>query len=390
MATPPHTPSPGATPVGNAVALPPEYQALNTPQNPHAGILKYADDFYQKTGKLPPRFKVENGHAVEWEPGFLSRHPWLYPVIGIAMGLTGGAITGTLGGGGGTTTVGSTGAWDAAGNFIGDSTVTGAGVTEPIAAAGGNGAWDEAGNFIGDTTYSSSNGARGNLGSYLSTADDIANAFGGLSAGRQQGRNAENFNNYNFDRAQQDQYRTQIQANANENDFGLGRARLGLDTSTQANNFALNRVGAGINLSDADLRQQQFSLDAPKARARNSVQGDILANAQDVSLSGLPSTIPNISIQGGLRPSMFSPNTRALGGEMSAQALASQRAGDHFKPLPDLPSYQAPSTGLPDYVQPPKAPGVTPPVQATGLDSFLNTSGGLLSLAGLFAKYWPK
>lgn len=84
-----------------------------------------------------------------------------------------------------------------------------------------------------------------------------------------------------------------------------------------------------------DLDRRDFALDAPSTRAGQSVRGSILANAQPASISGLPahiqSRIPNIS--GGLTPSMFSGDTRALGNEMTRKALMDQLRGDDFEPL---------------------------------------------------------
>lgn len=200
------------------------------------------------------------------------------------------------------------GAWDAAGNFIGPSTYG-------SSAGGGGGILSQAGNIL-----SNGQGIRG----YLDTAGQIGDALGGLSRGRQQGRIDET------------------------------NATQGQDRN------ALYRYNAQLGQADMDLKRKNYTLDAPGKRASNSVRGDILANAQDVSI-GLPSTIPQTTISGGLRPSMFSANTRALGGEMSSQALASQQAGDTFSDLPAPPE-------------------LTPLPQAGKTDSILNSAAGIASL----------
>lgn len=181
-------------------------------------------------------------------------------------------------------------------------------------------------------------------------------AAGALASGRAAGRVSEAGVNQDQDRLALQRYQTQVGATNAQNSFNLGAANYGL------------------NAADADLSRRKFALDAPGQRARNSVRGDILANAQDVSIA-TPFAKPSIS--GGLRPSMFSGNTRALGSAMSADALAGQQKGDTFDALPSTPS----------YVAPPSAPGLTPLPQAGGVDKFLTTAGTLGSFADLLAKY---
>lgn len=85
------------------------------------------------------------------------------------------------------------------------------------------------------------------------------------------------------------------------------------------------------------LQEAEAARKAPGQRASNAVRGDILANAQDVKLGGLSSRIPKMEFTGGLRPGLFSGNTRQLGSEMSRQALLSQLKGDPtpFSSLPE-------------------------------------------------------
>jgi len=127
--------------------------------------------------------------------------------------------------------------------------------------------------------------------------------------------------------------------------------------------LAMQRYQAGLQGAQTDLAQRRFGLEAPGQRAGNAVRGDILANAQDVSFSGLPdrlvSKIPTIS--GGLRPSIFSPATRQLGGLMSSQALSGQQAGDTFAPI-----------GQP--------PELTPLPSGNAFDTALTTGGTLATL----------
>jgi hypothetical protein len=155
--------------------------------------------------------------------------------------------------------------------------------------------------------------------------------------------------------------------------IAAGRAAGRVDDATlqqRQDQLSLSRYNAGLNAADVDLARRKYALGAPSARASQSVRGDILANAQDVSINAPGIRIPQIS--GGLRPSMFSANTRALGGELSKSALADQQKGDTFDPLGAPP----PITGLPQ-------PGVT--------DKILTTAGYVGALApdfmDLLSKY---
>lgn len=119
MATPTRTPPPGTTSSGTAVPLPADYAKLNTGADNSVGIRTYIDDNYQKTGRVPAGFHVENGHTVEDEPGFLYRHPWLFPVIGVTAGLTLGAVgVGAAGTGGTGATPVVQGAFNTAGEWV--------------------------------------------------------------------------------------------------------------------------------------------------------------------------------------------------------------------------------------------------------------------------------
>jgi hypothetical protein len=89
------------------------------------------------------------------------------------------------------------------------------------------------------------------------------------------------------------------------------------------------------------LAREKLALQAPGMEASNSVRGDILANAQDANITP-PAGVTMPTITGGLRPSMFSSNTRQLGGVMSRNALANELAGTDVAPLTPLPS---PPTG---------------------------------------------
>lgn len=97
------------------------------------------------------------------------------------------------------------------------------------------------------------------------------------------------------------------------------------------------RAGSGERLGQAnlDLERRQFGLNAPRTRASQSVRGSILQNAQPMTLSGLPSRISSRipQMSGGLTPAMFSADTRALGGQLTRDALIDQLKGDDFEPM---------------------------------------------------------
>lgn len=233
-------------------------------------------------------------------------------------GAAGGAGAGAAGAGGvlGSTAIGT----GALGGIAGGTGLAGAGTAAGLTGAGtltagGGGLLSAAGRLA-----SGGRGARG----YLDTAGQVANVLGDLSAGRAAGR-------------------------ADEALLAQGQERAALDRHR------------------AELDARAAALTRPGARATNSVRGDILANAQDVVLN-LPSTIPQTTISGGLRPSMFSANTRELGRDMSAQALAGQRANDDLLAPPPL--IEAPQAGK--------------------LDSILNTAATVGTLASAIPYRVPR
>lgn len=117
--------------------------------------------------------------------------------------------------------------------------------------------------------------------------------------------------------------------------------------------LGLNRTNAGVNVGNLDLAQKKSALAAPGSLANQSVRGDVLANSQDASVSGLPSYIHVPQMGGGLRPSMLSASSRALGGQMSRNALADSTSGK-FTNMPALPTVPTatplPSAGTFDKV----------------------------------------
>jgi hypothetical protein len=145
-------------------------------------------------------------------------------------------------------------------------------------------------------------------------------------------------------------------------------------------NTNLQALAAAQNSQNARaggiLNEQELALSAPRTRAQNSVRGSVLANAQDVQISGLPKGVTMPTITGGLRPSMFSGDTRALGHHMTRDALLSQMA-PQVTPYSDMKPLDVSSiTSM-------KAPGPTPLPQASTLDSILANIGMYGGLAGV-------
>lgn len=173
---------------------------------------------------------------------------------------------------------------------------------------------------------------------------------------------------------------TQAGVNQNQDRNAISLYQALLANNSAQNNFGLNRGQLANQNAATDLSQRNFALTAPQTRATTAVRGDILANAQDATVSGVSPNIPVPTISGGVRPSMFSADTRALGGIMSSQARQQQEKGDTFSPLPALPDWQAP----------PAAPTLTPSPDATGMDNALSNTGNILNYAGSFADLLKK
>ncbi len=156
-------------------------------------------------------------------------------------------------------------------------------------------------------------------------------------------------------------------------------ALAGYQTDKQLDLSALNSAyQAALSRGSGILSEQAANLAAPGKRAANSVRGDILANAQDAVASNVPAGVHVINFSGGLRPSMFSGNTRALGAAMSRQALLDQLA-PQATPFSDLKPMDVSS------ITSRTAPAVTPLPQGNALDSILSNIGLYGSMGGAIA-----
>lgn len=211
--------------------------------------------------------------------------------------------------------------------------------------------------------------------SILSTVGQFGDALGANEKGRADGRVAQANANAQYDRTAADLYRATTEANTAKNTYNL-------NATNGQNTFDLSRGNLANSNAATDLSQRNFALAAPGKRAGNAVRGDILSQAHDVTVGGLAPGRTAVQFSGGLHPDMFSDSTRALGTNMTDQALSEQQAGDHFAPLPDLPDYVKP----PAYTDGPPAPTPTAMPQPGATDSILNTAGTIGNLATLLSK----
>jgi hypothetical protein len=189
-------------------------------------------------------------------------------------------------------------------------------------------------------------------GQVISAGAQIANTY---AQSRAQGRQAEAVANQRQDAGAQNAYATD--------------KSLDLEALVRAQQAELDRM-KGV-MSEYDTK-----LSAPQSRASNSVRGDILANVQDVGVSGPPG-VNVTSFSGGLRPSLLSGNSRALGQQMSKEALLDALSGSptpftNTKPL-DLSSITGRTS--PAQTELPQESGMDKVLQQIGLYGGLATAG---------------
>lgn len=187
---------------------------------------------------------------------------------------------------------------------------------------------------------------------------------GQIAASRAQGRAAEAAVNQRQDAGAQNAYATD--------------KNLDLEALVRAYAAEQDRA-SGI------LKEYEAKLAAPQARASNAVRGSILKNVQDVGVSA-PAGVNVTSFSGGLRPSILDENTRALGDQMSKEALMDALDGKDPTPFSDMAPVDLSSiTGR-------TSPTPTALPQASGMDKVLENIalyGGLAS-AGLNAMGQPQ
>lgn len=280
--------------------------------NPEVDANNRAQQQYETTGVVPNGYVLVNGRVLKQSGNAFTR---------FASGPNGWTLPIAVGGG---TAAGMSAFGGAGGAAAGGASASGAGSAGAAGATGGGMGWLD----------------------WLTKGLDVAGKVGGIasaaSAGRANGRAAEAGINNNYDMAR-------VRAAQVLEDALQGRAGL-------------------------DLKQRAFALTAPQQRASNAVRGDALAGLQDANVRGpivhTHGQVPQIT--GGMRPSLLSGNTRALGSQMSRDAMLGQMKGDTFTPLP-----------------PPQVPTITPPPQSGAADSILNGIGYAGAIGGAIAPYLP-
>ena len=119
--------------------------------------------------------------------------------------------------------------------------------------------------------------------------------------------------------------------------LGLGKQYLGSGASDIIGGLAEGRAKgrqAEIESLQGDDRiraelarlgaeRAKFQLEAPSARAQQSVMGDLMANVQDVRAPNIRgASTSGERVTGGIRPSALGPNARAAGAELSRLGLS--------------------------------------------------------------------
>lgn len=221
------------------------------------------------------------------------------------------------------------GFWDTLGTIAGD--VGGAFIGDPLL---GNQVMPAIEGLVGGNDQPEGNV----LSQVLNTAGGMSGPMAGAAKGRADARQIEAILNQNADRINTDRYVAQ-------NDAALKNAAL-------------------------DLQRRQFGLNAPQTLANETARGDLLANVQPASISGLPSYIQKPNISGGLSPADLGPNARSAGQALSNQSLGHLQSGDLTKFAP---------------VNLATLPPVNPTPTGNILDTILSTgglAGGLLGALG--------
>ncbi len=180
-------------------------------------------------------------------------------------------------------------------------------------------------------------------GQVIGAGAQIANAY---AQSRAQGRAAEATLNQRQDAGAQNAYAT---------DKSLDMEAL------------IRGYQAELDKAKGQLAEYDTQLKAPGQRAANSVRGDILANVQDVGVSA-PAGVNVTSFSGGLRPSLLSGNSRALGQQMSKEALMDALDGAPT-PFSDMPAVDL------SAITNRSAPAQTALPQESGMDRVLQQIG---------------
>lgn len=132
---------------------------------------------------------------------------------------------------------------------------------------------------------------------------------------------------------------------------------------------------AALKQAQGTLDERAAALKEPQQLASNSVRGDMLANAQDITVNAPPG-VNVTSFGGGFTPSMMSGNTRSLGAKMSRDALVNAMEGKAPMPFSGMGGLDVSSiTGR-------SAPAQTDLPQPSGFDRAMEQIALWSSLAG--------
>jgi len=145
-------------------------------------------------------------------------------------------------------------------------------------------------------------------------------------------------------------------------------ATISRNTATEQNAKLLAAQLAAQN----SLDRAKLGIEAPQARAKQAALGDLLKNLRDVSISGVPSHVPQINVSGGMRPSALGVGSQAAGEGLVQQALQALLTKSD---VPAATDFNAAVLPQPELTQTP---------QAGKSDTFLNyisTIGGLAGAA---------
>lgn len=107
-------------------------------------------------------------------------------------------------------------------------------------------------------------------------------------------------------------------ADTRERDAQINNQR---DSNLIANTNA--QMGQRTSNDAQALQRAQLGIDSATQRTQQAARGDALSHVQDVNIAFQPRTgaLPNFSVSGGLRPSMFGSTARSAGDTLGRQAL---------------------------------------------------------------------
>lgn len=140
--------------------------------------------------------------------------------------------------------------------------------------------------------------------------------------------------------------------------YASGQANGMVNQANVQNNYDKN----ALQLYQEQQAAAKMGLEAPGYLAGQTARGDLMANLQPASFSGLPSYIHIPTMTGGLTPADLGPNARSAGTNLSQQSLSKLLAG--------------PSSYMPT------APSLTPLPTSSGLAGNLALGLGLAGTAG--------